>query len=202
MRLRITGLILLAGLLVGAGPHAATKSPLSGMPIRFDSEIIRIKMMPDSIEVEGIYQMLCRYTGMPQIGLFYPYPEDSLLGGARSLFLEARTPRGPSWPLEFMESSMGTGARWRVPLDRGDTLLIRTVYRQARKTTYGRYIVTTTSAWGRPLRNARFEITLPAGARDPEFSFPFELSEEGYYFYETTDFLPDVDIIVNWKPSP
>lgn len=188
--------LLLISLLTAGIAGADTRSA----PIRFDSEIIRIKMIPDSIEVEGIYQMLCHYTGMPQIGLFYPYPEDSLLGGAHSLLLEARNPQGDWLPLQFMESKMGNGARWRVPLDRGDTLQIRTVYRQARKTTYGRYIVTTTSAWGRPLENARFEITLPEGAREPEFSFPFELTDEGYYLYETTKFLPDVDIIVHWKP--
>ena len=82
-------------------------------------------------------------------------------------------------------------------------LSVRSVYRQERRASYARYVVTTTSAWGRPLTHARFEIYLPAGARDMEFSFPFGRGEgEGgaCYVYEAVDFMPSHDITVTWVP--
>jgi hypothetical protein len=62
--------------------------------------------------------------------------------------------------------------------------------------------VTTTKAWSRPLRRARFEIVLPPGARSPSFSYPFRpLEPDGgkVWVYEATQFLPDTDIAVRFE---
>ena len=174
-------------------------------PISFDSEIVRIFVEEDSLRIEGIYTLLCRPRAkMSEIRLFYPYPKDSLLGGARTLSLDCRG-RDTTWTaLRFAESARPEGARWWVPLDRGDTLAVRTVYRQARLGSYARYIVTTTSAWGQPLSRARFEIYLPGSARDPVFSFPFEpgfCDGTPCHIYIKEQFLPDHDITVTWQPG-
>ena len=83
----------------------------------------------------------------------------------------------------------------------GDTLEVRTVYRQSLLACYARYIVVTTRAWRRPLKKARFEVFLPEGVSPVRFSFPFELQASGeraFYMYETTDFMPDRDITIEW----
>jgi len=171
--------------------------------LRFDSEEIFLRVIQDSLEVEGFYHFLCRPDwGGPAL-LFYPYPADSLLGGARTVLLKARSQGGQWRTAEFSEVAE-QGARWRIPGPFGDSLHVRTIYRQRILATYARYIVTTTSAWNEPLRRARFEILLPPGARSPEFSFPFspeERSGETVWIYETRDFLPDRDISVRWQAA-
>jgi hypothetical protein len=164
---------------------------------------VRIFVEDESLRVAGIYNMICRPTPATQITLFYPYPEDSLLGGARTLSVACRAGDRPWEPLKFAEVVQRPGSRWWVPLGRSDTLAVRCIYRQARLASYACYIVTTTSAWGRPLSHARFEVYLPSGARDVEFSFPFEHGEgEGgaCYVYEAVDFMPTREITVTWRP--
>jgi hypothetical protein len=186
---------------LAAQPRAADRPKFD--KLQFDSELIRIYIEPDSVRVDGLYYLLSRFPVDPSqhLTLFYPYPEDSLLGGARTLLLECGTPGSASRPTRFTESRHLAGARWWVPM-LADTVVMRTVYRQALKSRYARYIVTTTKSWGQPLKRARFEIYLPENAKAPEFSFPFSrasASDSSVYVYETTDFMPDEDIIVTWR---
>ncbi|MGD8396753.1 MAG: hypothetical protein PVF43_14885 [Candidatus Eiseniibacteriota bacterium] len=200
-----------------AGPAAAREGDGAGgnrprLPVRFDSEIVRLVIEPDTVEVTGHYWLVCDPDFRHDVRLFYPYPEDSLLGGAHTLSLAWRTPGEPWREARFQEADgmpavPGTtsrrGARWQLPPAPGDTLEVRTVYRQALRSTYARYIVTTTRAWQRPLTRARFEIELPPGATPVRFSFPFrwhDAGDGGYYLFETTRFMPDEDIVVEWEP--
>ena len=104
--------------------------------------------------------------------MLYPYPQDARLGAARTLRLEVRQGAGDWAPLEFDEMPP-RGVRWHLPAVGSGTMTVRTVYRQAMRTTYVRYIVTTTQYWGAPLRRASFEVRLPQGAKNPTFSYPF-----------------------------
>jgi len=205
-RFRIGARLALGAVVLGAAT-AAAQPPSAGLtlPLRFDSEVVRLEIGPDSVQIEGIYHFACASKRDSPLSLFYPYPKDSLMGGSRTLLLEGRIP-GEAWAaLEFEEIPGGRGARWRLPPCRAETLDVRTVYRQARRASHAVYIVTTTKAWGRPLRRARFEITLPPGATEPRFSFPFVWqaprtpNEHARYVFEATDFLPDRDITVDWK---
>ena len=173
------------------------------IPLRFDSEVIRLFVGNDTLRVEGTYRLICRPDAPPAISLLYPYPADSLLGVAETELLECRIPGGPWQSLDYEEYPRLPAARWRIPLGLGDTLEVHTIYTQVLLTRYARYIVTSTQAWGRPLRHARFEIHLPADVTPVRFSFPFERQETNghiYYLYEAENFLPDTDIIVHWEP--
>ncbi len=182
----------------GAGQAS---NPPGDFPVRFDSEVIHLRIVGDSLEVDGSYFLACRPWKAPKVELIYPYPSDDRLGGARMLSLEGRG-RGKPWePLSFEEIPPAHGARWWIPLGISDTLEVRAVYRQAILGRYARYIVTSTKAWGRPLRKARFEVTLPPATHPVSFSFPFiqETIDGSHVFvFETTDFLPNRDITVEW----
>jgi hypothetical protein len=188
-------------------PAGAAEPPVAGAPkaiapLDFDSEVIRLVVRRDSVEVQGFYRFMCRPSAAAFMSIYYPYPVDSLLGGARMVSLAARAPSGPWKPLRSWELQSHPGASWRLPADWGDTLEVKAVYRQRLRARYARYIVTSTSAWEHPLRSARFEIVLPAGARSPRFSYPFTKSLVGGrsgYVYETVDFAPDRDIVVEWS---
>jgi hypothetical protein len=168
----------------------------------FDSEWIRISIVDDSLEVRGTYVLWCRHHDDTPLSLFYPFPSDSLLGGARMVSLQATVDgidQG-DWPWET--APHGRGVRWMNPPCIADTIAMTAVYRQEVLTSYARYIVTTTRAWQRPIRRARFDVRLPFGAVPLDFSHPFQAcgdSLDRYYRYEAQDFFPDRDITVTWK---
>ncbi len=183
------------GTTLAAGPLTAEP------PLRFHSEVITLRVLPDTLEVAGDYRFVCNPSFQETMRLFYPYPADSLLGGARMVSLHGREP-GDEWRvLEYWDDRPFKGVRWTVPVPHGDTLDVRAVYRQTIRSTYARYIVTSTKKWADPLETARFIIHLPEGAKPTAFSYDFEpATVEGVtaYVYEATDFWPDRDIIVEW----
>jgi hypothetical protein len=201
----LTGFSLYAGdLCAERGNQGRPPLPAgSEAPLVFDSEVVRLLVGPDSVEVEGTYRFSCSPAAPEFVTLFYPYPLDSLLGGAKGVSLECRT-RGGAWlNAWYRDLPSGAGAAWRVPVSAGGDLEVRAVYRQALLAPYARYIVTTTRAWSSPLKQARFEIYLPSGARPVQFSYPFELETRGAgpcYVYEVRDFWPNEDIVVEWTP--
>lgn len=186
-------------------PSVEVPASPRALPARFDAEVIRITVERDSLRVDGRYEFVIRAAPARTMSLLYPYPADSLLGGARTLFLEARSADGSWESLAFRELPARHAAHWRLPLDRGPRLEVRTAYRQALRGQYGRYIVTTTAAWGEPLSRARFEIRLPDNAVPLRFSYPFrkqETGEEIYYLFEADDFRPDQDVVFEWCEPP
>lgn len=201
-----------AGIALACGLAAAEEAPrrpprsafARSLPIVFDSEHIALEVLGDSVEVRGRYLLRCRGRGDGEIPLLYPFPRDSLLGGWRFVSLAVRaSAAAPLAPARWEPVSRSAAVRWWLPACAGDTLIAESVYRQALRADYARYIVTTTRAWERPLRRAAFEIRLPAGAEPVEFSFPFVPSTEepGLYRFEATEFLPDHDITVRWRPA-
>ena len=185
-------------------PLAAGKPSASVLsPVEFHSETVRIAIGGDSVEVTGLYRFLTRRSALGSATILYPFPVDGRLGGARMVSVEVRA-AGAGWrPLPFSGRPDLPGAVWRLPTDWGDTLEVRGVYRQALRGRFARYIVTTTSSWSRPLESARFEITLPDGARPERFSHAFRASRlEGrrVYVFEARGFRPDRDIEVEWRP--
>jgi len=205
-------LVILSGLALpgrGSDEPGPSRSPAPGagpianaFPLRFDSEIIRLSIVGDSLEIDGTYFLACQRASPEPVALFYPFPRDSLLAEARMLDGQARVGDGPWEPLRFETIPKRTGVRWWAPSCSGDTIEMRGRYRQGLRGNYARYIVTSTRAWHQPLRNARFEIRLPEGAKPIEFSYPFEAARDSLgivYVWEAAEFYPDRDITVRWE---
>jgi hypothetical protein len=179
------------------------QNPLAAVfPVSFDSERIRLHIVGDTLEVRGTYWLLCLRPTSSPLSLIYPFPRDSLLGGARMVSLHARVGTLGEAPISWENvAATYSGVRWIIPPCSSDTIEIESVYRQKILTRYARYIVTTTRAWEQPLKHAAFEIHLPPGAKPVEFSFPFKkVTGSDYYAYEESEFFPDRDITVRWEP--
>jgi len=151
------------------------------------------------------------------VELFYPFPADPRMGGIRPGDVESRVPGGDWEPVGYTPLPHGAGLRCRLVWPAADSLPgaadsleMRVTYRQELIKNYARYVVTTTRAWGEPLRWARFEIRLPGDAELSNASYPFARDEpasgnedtERCYLFETTDFWPDRDLTFEWTRSP
>jgi hypothetical protein len=206
-----TAPVVLASLGIGAGAGISQPAPASAsnpiaeaFPLIFDAEWVRLDVEGDSLEVRGTFLLLCREPIEAPLPLFFPFPRDSLLGGARMVSLRFRVGGDADSPGRWEEVPGNSGVRWWTPPCQGDSLVAEFVYRQDLHAEHARYIVTSARLWGRPLRYASFEIRLPAGVEPLDFSYPFECrgtGEETYYFWETEGFFPDRDIIVRWRPG-
>ena len=189
-----------AGAPVAQDTGTAVSNPIGeAFPLVFDSEWVRLDVVGDSLEVHTTFVFRCREPIHESIPLFFPFPRDSLLGGAHMVSLRFHPDAGGSGRWEEMPLD---GVRWWVPPCRGDSLVAEAVYRQKILARYARYIVTTARLWGRPLRYAEFEIRLPPRAEPVEFSYPFVRRGQGakaYYAYETEGFFPDRDVVVRWR---
>jgi hypothetical protein len=197
---RVTRLRFLLAAAAFATPFAVAAEDRPAGRLEFDSEEIVIDLRGDVVEVTGTYHFRVVGGAVPEQPMLYPYPEDPLLGEARTLRLQWRQPDGRWTPLAF-EELPPRGVRWRLPETGAESLTVRTVYRQTMRSTYARYIVTTTQAWGQPLRKASFEVRLPPGAQDPQFSYPFRPKGPSVqvWTYGATDFLPREDIVVRYR---
>ncbi|MCP4545731.1 MAG: hypothetical protein GY835_04580 [bacterium] len=191
---KVSVLIFAAVILVITAAHS-----YAAMPLVFDSELIQLAIEGDTLRISGLYRFINR-SKAPRVSLFYPYPVDSLLGAAWTESLEWRPSAADPWrPVPFAESGSRPGMRWRLPFAGAERPEVRTVYCQLMRQRYARYIVTTTSAWDRPLRHARFEVTLPPGAVLTNSSYDFENVDGELWAFEAEAFQPEVDIIVNWE---
>lgn len=168
--------------------------------LQFDSEEIVMDLQGGAVEVTGTYHFRVKGGRSPAQQMLYPYPQDARLGAAKTLRLEYRQVDGNWAPLSFDELPP-RGVRWHLPPCESETLTVRTVYRQPMRSTYARYIVTTTQYWAAPLRRASFEIRLPPGAKDPSFSYPFRRKgpSDLIWVYEAEDFMPREDIVVSYR---
>jgi len=191
-----------AACVVRPAPVSASNPFAEGFPLVFDAEWVRLDVDGDTLEVSGTFLFLCREPIEQPLALFFPFPVDSLLGGAHMVSLEFRVGDRAAVPGRWEDVPGNPGVRWWMPPCPGDSFVAEWVYRQAIRADYARYIVLSARLWGRPLRYAAFEIGLPPGAEPLEFSYPFErggTGEEACYAWETEEFFPDRDIVVRWR---
>jgi hypothetical protein len=201
----------LAAVLLAAGSAARVAPAAEPFPFNpigqafslvFDAEWVQLQVTGDSLEVRGTFVLLCREPVEESIALFFPFPRDSLLGGARMISLRFRAGADTTLPGRWEELPGDPGVRWWMPPCPGDSIVAEFEYHQEIHAEYARYVVMTARVWGRPLRYASFEIRLPPGAEPTELSCPFErrgAGEEVYWAWETEDFFPDRDIVVRWR---
>ena len=79
------------------------------------------------------------------------------------------------------------------------------VYKQHVRNCKGKYILLTTHAWGEPLHDSHYSVTISSSLTLTYLSYVCDSIKSGnhgltYYFYRD-NFLPDRDIDVSWKKN-
>ncbi len=170
--------------------------------VRFDRESIDVEVAEGLIHVQGLYHyqnashlpaLLTLATPFP-VDQDHPVPETFTLvevDEARRVVKELDL-RGshaaPTVRLLFLPRA----AKW-IQLD----------YWQATRSHEGRYLLTTTRAWGRPITHASFRLQLPADYHLDSSNYPVvEIPGAGRssaFTFSKTDFFPDQDWRFSWQ---
>jgi len=165
-------------------------------PVRFVEESIDFRYEPGLFVVNGIYTFTVSAQSSVGHVIRYPLPFEhhdldtiwvvDINSGNTISFEEGK--KGISFTLQPVQ---------------GDTLQLNIGYRQRIFSDTLRYILTTTSRWGKPLRHAvyRFECSEPGIIPSFNYSPDQVLSKDNRYKYIwiKNDFMPETDFIVTLK---
>jgi hypothetical protein len=175
-------------------------APSSGQqPVEFARERIVIFVDGANIAVDGYY-VLKNPTPRDRIqSLFYPFPVDSA-----HTFPDSISVWQNEEPVPFERVVDGVVFSVEIPAEK--SVGFRVVYRQTCFDNTGCYILTTTSAWSRPLEWADFEIIFAEGVELEWASYeltPISKSEGlSRYEFSREDFMPDKDMCMRWTAMP
>jgi hypothetical protein len=187
--------LVVAGLWTSMLPE----SSLGQQGMVFAREHISIVLDGASIAVDGAYVLRNPTPHDLVRSLLYPFPVDSThpFPDSISVWQNQKT-------VTFARS--GDGVIFSVAVAAQQSAVFRVVYTQRCLDNSGCYILTTTSAWKRPLESAEFEVTLAAGV-ELEWT-AYELTpagnDEGRRTYGLTQqqFMPEQDFCLRWKSPP
>jgi len=174
-------------------PASAGKADeASALPVRFRDEVIDVRVEPGRLTVDALYGLENPTRTSAGVTLFYPIPVDDAHPFPDRIEVKDRRfgtrPDGLLIPL-----SLGPGEE--------TTLAVR--YSQACTEPVARYILTSTGAWGRPLRSGEYRVRWPADLPGVHVSYPGkDRTADGWTTrsFSRTDFQPDRDLVVTWTP--
>ena len=166
--------------------------------VRFDSEVIRVTVDPERITVNGLYRL---YNPLPfpvTQWFFYPIPEGGGLEPADRILIESSPDPRTAGSEQLTPVRKDDLNYYRVTVPGGGTLKIRALYSQRHGGSYGRYILTTTGSWGRPLRRAQFELELDS-VDLIDSNYELSGSKNGALTFQRSGFMPEEDWVFTFK---
>jgi len=169
--------------------------------VRFDRERIEIWTAPQQVQVSGLYHY-SNPSNLPaflSLGLPFPvdadHPQPSLYAIAEARAdgraLEQVAPRVRRGKVSFRIFLMPHADKW-----------IRVDYVQGTSVPRGRYILTTTRQWHRPLVRGEYILHLAPGIELAASNYPLDAATTGAtntYAYSKTDFYPGEDWVFAWR---
>ena len=171
------------------------RAPTPGSPaasLHFAREEIQMNVRPGAVEIAGMYHFTNTLSYPATAVIFYPFPLDSFHAYPDSVAI-------PGYEFERSDSGVSFKLRFRPQVE--DSFLA--YYRQPLRGRQARYIVTTTREWKRPIDQARFRITVPAGFKGVKLSYKPDATSHTdstvTYSFTRRSFYPDKDVIVTWK---
>lgn len=171
-------------------------------PVRFDQERIAVEVERGRLRVTGLYHYHNRSRLPAWLTLGVPFPVDADHPAPDDFFLSEAGEDGRSLaPLPSVRR--GDEGRLRLFFRPGEGKWIRLDYSQASGVPAGRYLLTTTRAWRRPIAQASFSLRLPPGVELVTSNYALTPSLEAgpgrTYTFSRTEFYPDADWRFAWQ---
>jgi hypothetical protein len=167
--------------------------------ISFNHERIEATVIAcDTLEIRGTYFFENTDSLKHTTSIYYPFPVDSIHD--YPFFIELKRSSGK---IDSSYVAVEKGIRWRMSVGAGEIDSIVVTYRQKTDGARGRYILTTTRFWGKPLEHAAFTVTVPDRITLTYWSFTSDTlyTRKGRLVYsaQRTDFLPGEDMLMKWE---
>jgi hypothetical protein len=180
--------------LLPAALAVLTGIPASARPVEFIREHVTLSISDSTIAVEGFY-LLRNTTSRNRIQpLDYPFPVDST-----HLFPDSISVTYRQQPVDYAVKVDRITFSVEVPAGEQEGFRVR--YRQTCLDNSACYILTSTSAWGQPLKSADFTIVVAEDLVLDWISYEAEKdkSRAGTYTFGRDDFSPDRDLCLRWR---
>jgi hypothetical protein len=187
-----------------AGPWLAALGLLCLLPllaglvptVRFVRERIDVTLAPDEVRVHGVYVYRNPWPIPVVQGLAVPLPVDREHPMPTEVAVARLTPRSEPLATRTVLGALGT----ELHFGPFEEVQVSVRYRQHAPTREGRYLLTTTRPWHRPLEAATYTLATE-GVRLGRSSYPLEHTATGWGF-ERRDFMPPEDWRFAWEPLP
>jgi len=193
-RERVRGPWLAALALLLVLPFLAGLLPI----VRFVRERIDITLEPDEILVTGRYVYRNPWPFPVTQGLTVPLPVDADHPMPTELTVTRLTPTPVVLPVRTLLGQVIA----EVPFGPNEEILVGVRYRQHAPTREGRYLLTTTRPWRRPLEDAMYTLRVE-GVGLVGSNYALERIAPGSWAFERTQFMPPADWRFAWEvPDP
>jgi len=170
--------------------------------VRFDQEWIDVDVEQGLIHVHGLYHYQNSSRLPSLLTLSTPFPVDADHAVPEAFALAEADEEG-SVKRELTLRGPEDEPRVRLLFAPHEGKWILLDYWQAASVAEGRYILTTTRTWGRPITQASFRLRLPFGCVRRDSNYPLtEVSSSPSsvtYTFSRTNFYPDQDWKFSWQ---
>lgn len=167
--------------------------------ITFKKENITVNIIAcDTFEVQGIYFFENRDSSSATIMIHYPFPLDDSWQYPNYISVVNLTTRKS---IHFVEKK--DGVNWYLSLPPFSVDSTKVIYRQRVFRQRGRYILTTTRDWKKPLEEAAFKVVVPENSTLTYWSFQSDSVsvKNGQMIYQAwkENFYPEEDLLLEWS---
>lgn len=173
--------------------------------VRFDQERIDVEVEGGLIHVHGVYHYQNASRLPALLTLATPFPVDTD-HPAPEAFALAEVDEGGRVVKELELRGPQEAPRVRLLFRPRQGKWIQLDYWQATRSQEGRYILTTTRAWGRPICQAAFRLLLPAECYLTHSNYPVAgipgVNRARVYAFSRANFSPDQDWKFSWEREP
>ena len=152
----------------------------------------------DTLEIRGVYFFVNSDTSTMSTVIYYPLPVDSVFDYPHYIMV---TDLSNKRNVEYMKKK--EGVTWKQVISPRSTDSVLVVYRQKTRKAKGRYILTTTRNWKRPLERADFTVIIPSDITLTYWSLQSDSvsMRNGTITYHSfqKNFFPDRDMLLEWQ---
>jgi hypothetical protein len=185
-----------------AGPWLAALALIAVVPflagfvpiVRFVRERIDITLAPDEIRVTGRYVYRNPWPLPVTQGLTVPLPVDADHPVPTELIVTRLTPAPEALPIRILLGQVAFELRCGPQ----EEIQVAVSYRQHAPTREGRYLLTTTGPWRRPLEHAVYALH-GEGVRLTASNYELSRGAGGEWEFERTRFMPVMDWRFSWE---
>ena len=168
------------------------ETALAGGQVEFTSERIEMSIRENTLTIHGIYHFTNPNPEPVRVTMLYPFPVDTTHPFPHAIQVK---------PIAFRK--VKDGITWTVEAGPHAKPTVDVVYFQKCRERSAKYILTTTQAWGKALKQAEFIVRVPSSFKEVTLSYTPDslkgIKGEQVFYLTRKEFLPEKDLEVRWK---